>query len=92
MTQNYSELIEYLDEKFSVVDERFDSIDKKFKETDKRLEEIEKRINQLVNSVDRLTKAMEIYHHEQLAISSKVDRHEKWITQIAEKVGIELKS
>jgi len=91
MNKDYGELIEYLDEKFSVINERFDFIDKKFKETDKRLEEIEKRINQLVNSIDKLTKAMEIYHHEQVALSAKVDRHEKWIFQMAEKMGIELK-
>lgn len=91
MNKDHSELIEYLDEKFSVVDERFDSIDKKFKETDKRLEEIEKRINQLVNSIDKLTKTMEIYHHEQVALSAKIDRLEIWVNQIAKQTGIELK-
>lgn len=104
MNKDYSELIEYLDKKFAEtvgqenfvdfrneVNEKFDYIDKRFDETDRRLEAIEKRIDQLVNAVDRLAKAIEIYHHEQVALSAKVDRLEQWINQVAKHVGIELK-
>lgn len=90
MDKDYSELIQYLDEKFSVVNEKFDYIDKRFTEIDKRLEAIEKRIDQLVNIIDKLTKSMSIYHDEYIALSAKVDKHEKWFQQLAEKLGIKL--
>ena len=47
-------------------------------------------IQTLTVSVDRLAKAVEDMHQEYLALTAKVDRHEKWIQQIAEKLGIKL--
>lgn len=47
-------------------------------------------IQALTISVDRLAKAVEDMHQEFAAITAKVDRHEKWIQQIAEKLGIKL--
>lgn len=44
-----------------------------------------------MNSIDRLAKAIEIYHHEQVALTAKVDRLENWVNQIAKQVGMELK-
>lgn len=49
-------------------------------------------VQALTISVDRLVKAVETYHQEYLALTQKVDRLEKWVTEIAEKVGVELKS
>ncbi len=62
------------------------------KEINERFDGLEKRFDNLIDSVDNLTKAIKDYHQEQVALSAKVDRHEKWITQIAEKMGIELKA
>jgi archaellum component FlaC len=90
MDKDYSELIQYLDGKFSVINEKFDCIDKRFTETDKRLEAIEKRIDQLVNVIDKLTQSMSIYHDEYVALTSKVDKHEKWFQQVADKLGLKL--
>jgi predicted nucleic acid-binding Zn-ribbon protein len=47
-------------------------------------------IQALTVSVDKLAKAVENMHQEYLALTVKVDRHEKWIQQIAEKLGIKL--
>ena len=44
----------------------------------------------LITSVDRLAKLVEDMHQEYLALTVKVDRHEKWIQQIAQKLGIKL--
>lgn len=76
MDKDYSELIQYLDERFSKIETRLDKIDE--------------RINQLVNSIDKLTKSMEIYHDEYVALTAKVDKHEKWFQQVAEKLGLKL--
>ena len=47
-------------------------------------------VQALTVSVDKLAKAVEDMHQEFMAISAKVDRHEKWIQQIAAKLGIKL--
>ena len=76
MKQDFSELIQYLDEKFIRVDQRFDEMKKNF-------------VN-LQTSVDAYAKKADTYFQEMVALSRKVDRHEKWIQQIAEKLGIKL--
>ena len=47
-------------------------------------------VQALTVAVDRLAKAVEDMHQEFVATTAKVDRHEKWIRQIAEKLGIKL--
>jgi len=47
-------------------------------------------VQALTVSVDKLAKAVEDMHQEFMAITAKVDRHEKWIKQIAEKLGLKL--
>jgi len=76
MNQDFSELIQYLDEKFGKVDERFESVDKKFDE--------------LLTSVDAYAQKADTYFQEMVMLAHKVDRHEKWFQQIAEKLGIKL--
>lgn len=48
-------------------------------------------MNSLRDSVDNYAKKADTYYQEFTALTAKVDRHEKWISQIAEQVGIELK-
>ena len=76
MDKDYSELIQYLDERFSKIEGRFDKVDE--------------RINQLVTAIDKLTQSISIYHDEYIALTSKVDKHEKWFQQIADKLGLKL--
>ncbi|OGZ25381.1 MAG: hypothetical protein A2W71_01485 [Candidatus Nealsonbacteria bacterium RIFCSPLOWO2_02_39_8] len=44
----------------------------------------------LVISVDKLVKALDDLRTEYASIISQNNRHEKWISQIAQKVGIKL--
>ncbi len=76
MDQNSSELVEYLDQKFTRVDKRFDEIKKDF-------------IN-LQTSVDAYASKADAYFQEMLMLSQKIDRHEKWLHQVADKLGIKL--
>ena len=46
--------------------------------------------NQLLTAVDNYAKKADTYFQEMVALAHKVDRHEKWIQQIAEKLGIKL--
>jgi len=51
---------------------------------------IREQIQALTISIDKLVKAIEVLRQEYFAIKSQLDRHEKWIHQIAEKLGIKL--
>ena len=114
MPQDNSELIEYLDDKFTKVDERFEKIDANFVKVDdkfKRLfevfatkediKELRERIDnlpskedfsKLVSAVDSCAQRADTYFQEMLVLARKVDRLEKWIHQIAEKVGLQLEA
>ena len=76
MNQNFSELVQYLDKKFRHIDKRFDEMKKDFID--------------LQTSVDSYAKRADTYFQEMVALSHKVDRHEKWIHQVAEKLGVKL--
>jgi len=53
-------------------------------------EEMRKNFSDLQTSVDAYAKKADTYFQEMVMLSHKVDRHEKWIKQIAEKLGIKL--
>lgn len=76
MNQDFSELVKYLDEKFVRIDKRFDEVNDDF-------------VN-LQTSVDSYAKKADAYFQEMVMLTHKVDKLEKWIHQIAEKVGIKL--
>ena len=59
-------------------------------EIDKRFDEVRQDFSDLQTSVDAYAKKADTYFQEMLMLGRKVDRHEKWIQQIAEKVGVTL--
>jgi uncharacterized coiled-coil DUF342 family protein len=46
--------------------------------------------NNLMNAVDSYAKKADTYFEEMVSLSHKVDRHEKWLHQVAEKLGLKL--
>lgn len=112
MKQDYGELVEYLDKKFSEVatkksvDQRFDKVDKRLDGVEdqmiglnNRLTTVEEKIEglptkedflQLQNAVDAYAAKADTYFMEMAAMTNKLNRHEKWIAEIAEKMGIKL--
>lgn len=76
MEEDLSELIQYLSE-------RFDKVDKK-------LEDMRQDFVSLQTGVDAYAKKADTYFQEMVMLSHKIDRHEKWIQQIAGKLGVEL--
>jgi len=46
--------------------------------------------NNLLNAVDGYAKKADTYFQEMVMLSHKVDRHEKWIQQLADKIGLKL--
>lgn len=91
MKEDFSELIQYLDDKFVTVDKRFDYIDQRFITVDKRFDEMKSDFNNLLTAVDAYAQKADTYFQEMVMLSHKVDRHEKWLLEIAEKLGIKLK-
>ena len=103
MEKDFSELVEYLDGKFSNIDQKFGKIDQKFDKIDQRFFDIGSKIenlqetkadkddiNNLMDAVDSYAKKADAYFQEMVALTHKVDRHEKWLLQIADKLGLKL--
>ena len=94
-----SELIEYLDVKFTNINSKFLEIDKKFLLVNGRLSNMQnilerksdkEDVNNLLNSVDAYAKKADAYFQEMVMFSHKMDRHEKWLHQVADKLGLKL--
>jgi len=65
MAEDFSELIQYLDQKFSKIDESFVFIEKELEnKTDKS------DVNNLINAVDAYTKKADAYFQEMVIFSS----------------------
>lgn len=47
--------------------------------------------NSLQTSIDSYAKKSDMYFQEMLLLANKIDRQEKWIHQLAEKMGVQLK-
>lgn len=73
---------------FASVDKRFEQVDKRFVGIDQRFDLLEERIDNLEDRFDKRLTIIErkldtvLYHDLVL--------HEKWIKQLADKVGVEL--
>jgi len=89
MNQDFSELVKYLDEKFSKTDRKLIELDEGIKNVREKMATKED-FNNLQTAVDAYAKKADAYFQEMVALAHKVDRHEKWIQQIAEKLGIKL--
>ena len=53
-------------------------------------ESLKDSFNDLQTSVDAYAHKADKFFEELVMLSHKVDRHEKWLKQIAEKIGIKL--
>jgi len=76
MDKDLSELIEYLDGKFTEVDKKF--------------VEQRKDFNSLQTSVDAYAHKADAFFQELVMLGHQYNRHEKWIQMLAEKLGVKL--
>lgn len=56
------------------------------------LRELKESVRSLATSVDNLAKAVETLRVEYAAMSQRTERHEKWILQLAKKLGLDLET
>ncbi len=78
MKEDFSELIQYLDERFTKIENQLET---KAEKAD---------VDGLFTAVDAYAKKADTYFQEMVSLSHKVDRHEKWLRQVAEKLDIKL--
>ena len=57
-------------------------------EIDQKFYEMRQDFSTLQSAVDRYAKRADAYFQEMVALSHQVKRHERWLHQIAEKLGI----
>ena len=56
----------------------------------REIAELRESVHALTTSIDGLAKAVDDLRTEYAAVVMKVDRHEKWLHQIADKLGLKL--
>ncbi|MBI4087213.1 MAG: hypothetical protein HY434_00060 [Candidatus Liptonbacteria bacterium] len=107
MKQDFSELVEYLDKKFQEtaskqdiarLEGRIEGLDRAITTVDERVDHLEHSFEDLRGdfrnlqiAIDAYAYKADTYFQEMVLLSRKVDRLERWIHQVAEKVGIDLK-
>lgn len=62
------------------IDQRFEDFGEKMK----------KEFSKLHSAIDAYAKKVDVYAQEMIMLAHKVDRHEQWLHQIADKLGIKL--
>ncbi len=93
---NIDDKFNNIDDKFNQIDGKFNTVSQKIFNIDERLERLEENkadksdIDNLLGAVDGYAKKADTYFQEMVLLSHKVDRHEKWIQQMAEKLGVKL--
>jgi len=80
--KDIEKLLEVLPTK-TEMNQRFDSIEE-------RLDKVEVTVAGLVTAVDGLISRVEMLNQEYLVLKERDSRHERWIKEIAEKVGVTL--
>ena len=94
---------EKIDVRFEKIDDRFEKIDGQFLMVSRELGDIKENlqaledhkadksdINDLMTAVDAYAKKADTYFQEMVMLAHKVDRHEKWMHQLADKLGVKL--
>jgi archaellum component FlaC len=99
MKEEFSELVEYLDQKFQQTATKEDvqglstrliHVEEGLQEVRGEVRELKQTVHDLVNSIDKLAKAIDDLRTEYSAMAMQMNRHEKWIKQLAEKLGMKL--
>ena len=96
MDKDYDKLIKYLDKKFqkTTSKEAITDLTNRVISIEEKVETLstKKDLNNLRNSIDAYAKKADTYFQEMVMLAHKVDRLERWINQIAKKVGVRLKA
>ena len=84
--QRFDKLDEQLDNIASIVVKGFDRIDKTLE-----AKADTKDIQQIYNLLDKIAKQQEIDNDERLVMGHQLDRLDRWVHEVADKIGYKLK-
>ncbi|MBI1955941.1 MAG: hypothetical protein HYS38_06060 [Acidobacteria bacterium] len=56
------------------------------------VDDLSGKMDDVLNAVDAYAKKADTYFQEMVMLSHKLDRHERWILQLAERLGVTLKA
>ncbi|MBI4358967.1 MAG: hypothetical protein HY577_00005 [Candidatus Nealsonbacteria bacterium] len=90
MDKEFSGLVQYLDQKFGVIDAKFINLQEEIRDLRQDVNGLRESIQALTVSVDKLVGAVSDLKIEYAAMTNQVNRHEKWLHLVAEKLGIKL--
>ncbi|MFH1584898.1 MAG: hypothetical protein ABIB12_02095 [Patescibacteria group bacterium] len=90
MNQDFSELVQYLDTKFGKTDQALATLQEDVIEIKREVSDLKETVHELVTAIDKLAKAVDDLRIEYSAMALQLNRHEKWIQQLAEKLGLKL--
>ncbi|WP_045877677.1 hypothetical protein [Pseudofrankia sp. DC12] len=76
----FTKLFKYVEQRFNEVEARFDT----------RFDSLDSRMDSIFGAMDTVTKDQETEETERLAMSHQLDRHERWIQQLARGADTEL--
>ncbi|MBI5456139.1 hypothetical protein HY969_00150 [Candidatus Kaiserbacteria bacterium] len=60
------------------------------RQLNERVDKLERTQQQILSAIDRLATAIEKQNLQVAAMAMQLDRHEKWIRQIAKQAGVKL--
>jgi hypothetical protein len=90
---DYQDLADLMIGQFEKVYEKFDEIDRKLDQKPDKAEVetmIKTEIDRVINRVVRQNDKIDDGRAEQIGIKRQLDKHEKWFSKVATKVGIKL--
>ena len=92
MNQDFSELVEYLDQKFNAINASFFDVNTKIDTVDAKLDSKADKadVNDLLTAIDAYAHKADTYFQEMVMLAHQVDKLEKWIHLLADKVGLKL--
>ncbi len=70
---------------FRYMEERFDRIDKALENKAEKLD-----VERILGALDALAKRQEIDEEERLVMGHQLERHDRWVHQLADKIGVQL--
>ena len=74
-----------------VISDFSNQVANEFIKTNKRIDRLQKDMDFIMNQLDAITKKQEIDDDERLVIGHHLDRVDKWVHELADKIGYELK-
>jgi hypothetical protein len=83
----FTKLEKYLDERFDIMEQRFDFAEQHMRE---QFDDVRSDLDKLRNTLDGIAQRLDHDDTERTAMSSKLDRHDHWIKQLADHQEVKL--